>query len=262
MKKVHVALILLFILLIAVMTIITSCNGHKKDALTQEIILEPGITEQDSHTPAVAETIDTEPSLEAEAEPKTQPEEDFIDQGRASTINDLMANKAKITSYYFEQTIYASYGEVFVQTWYANGWMKIVSSFTDGEENIEYFDCENLILVSHAPSAGNYGMMETFEEGNPDIPKNHLDNDYHNYKVVGTESIDGQICRILESRLGEKLWVSTKHGFPLQVEFNDPTNDEHFLIAYEGITFNQVRNEDVAMPQDLEIIMYQGGLRP
>jgi hypothetical protein len=168
-----------------------------------------------------------------------------------------MNNKEKITSYYFEQNIQASYGSMLVKTWYADGWLKIVSIFPGEEEHTEYFDCNNLILIDIQPSPeGDVGWVMTMEPGDQDIPRNHAANDYHQYKVVDTDSIDGQTCRVLESRQGEKLWVSTKHGFPMQVEYNDPTNDEHFVIFYENLTFNQTSYEEVAYPEDLTIIEY------
>ena len=183
-------------------------------------------------------------------------ENDFIDLGRATTLDDLMANRAKIHSYYFEQTITASYGDLFVRTWYADGMMKKVSTFEDGEENIEYVDCENMFLVLRAPATADFGIFMSFEPGDPDMPDNHLSNDYHQYRLVDTDTINGQICRVLENRQGEKLWVSTKHGFPLQVEFNDPTNEEHFILTYQNIMFNQTDYEDVAIPDDLLIVQY------
>ena len=240
------SIILLITLLLATATVFSACAKKGRE---EPVILEPGLPTDE---PNVQDEPDSNDPLEGEEE---TPEEDFIDMDRASTLDDLMANKEKIHSYYFEQNISASYGDMLVKTWYADGWMKIASIFGDGEENIEYFDCGNLILVSCA-SVDDYGMMMTFEPGDPDIPKNHLTNDYHQFRVEGTDSIGGQTCRILLSREGEKLWVSTKYGFPLQVEFTDPTNDEHFIISYDNLTINTTDYEEVAIPDDLVIYRY------
>ena len=246
------SILLLIALLLVAMLVSSACGGKEKEAAPpQEVILEPGlITSGEPDNPTQPDTSEPDPENDPTEEPV---EEDFTDLGRASTINDLMANKKKIHSYYFEQT----QDNLFIRTWYADGWMKIVIAFADGEESTEYFDCENLILVSHTPAAGDYGVMMDFEQGDSDdMPQNHLSNDYHQYRVLETDNIEGQICRVLEGSRGEKLWVSTMHGFPLQVEFTDPTNDEHYTVLYENLTFNQVQAEDVAIPDDLEIIQF------
>jgi hypothetical protein len=235
MERYNATAIWIIMLLLMVMLTSSACGGKEEEAQapSQQVILEPGLSDKAPGKPAQPETNEPDVGSSMSAE------EGFIDNERASTLNDLMSNKAKIKSYYFEYIINASYGEIFVRTWYANGLMKIVSAFTEGETITEYFDCGDLSLVYHN-SNEDYGWIETFEPGDPNAPKNLLDNDYHQYRVVDTDNINGQTCRVLESRQGEKLWISTKHGFPLQVEYTDPTNDEHFIVAYEGLTFNQV----------------------
>jgi hypothetical protein len=249
--------IFLFLLLLAVMPLFSACANKEKEAQPNQVILEPGFSTPGDDTTNQPVTPAPEPQPAASGEDEgDEDEEAFIDLGRASTLDDLMANKEKIHSYYFEQTVNASYGEMSVQTWYADGWMKIVNIFSDGEENIDYINCEHMFSISLAPATRDYGILMYFEPDDPDMPENYLSNDYHQYRVVDTESINGQNCRVLESRQGKKLWVSTKYGFPLQVEFTDPTNEEHFIITYENIIFNQTRYEDVAVPADTELIQY------
>ena len=240
----HIATVLLIMLLLAAIALCCSC-GKEKEEQPQQVILEPGLTEKEPVTP--------EP--QAEPEPVAEEGDDFADKGRASTIDDLMANKEKIQSYYFEQTITTAFGDIFVKTWYTNGQMKIISTYEDGEENREYFDCEKLILVFHAPAVDDFGRMITFEPGDTEMPKNYLASDYHDFRVVDSDSIEGQTCRVLDTRHGEKLWVSTKHGFPLQREFTDTDSGGQYTVAFENIVFNQVKYEDVAIPEDL--IIYQ-----
>lgn len=251
MNRRNCVAILLIALLIAAIPLSSACGGKDKNAPPpQEVILEPGLTSGEPDAAAQADT--PEPTEEEPSDPADLSEGDFIDLGRASTLNDLMANKERIRSYYFEQT----QDDIFIRTWYADGWMKIILSFADGEEETEYIDCENRILVSYMPAVGDYGILETFAEGDPNLPVNHLNNDYHEFRVVDTDNIEGQVCRVLEGRQGEKLWVSTKYGFPLQVEFIDPTNGKQYIVPYENLTLNQVLYEDVIIPEDLDIYQY------
>lgn len=247
-----VAMWWIMLLFAVVVMILPACGKSEQSSSSQEVILEPGIKQDGSGEP-VSTPIETE----AEDEPVIPAEEEggFVDQGRASTIENLMSNKSKIMSYYFEQTINASYGDIFIKTWYADGWMKIVSIAPYGEENTEYVDYENSLLIEILSSPSGYiGKMSSFKPGDPDIPNNYVDTDYHQFRIVDNDNIDGQTCRVLESRQGEKRWVSTKYGFPVQVEFNDPTNDEHFIISFDNLTFNEVSYEDIAIPDDIDII--------
>jgi len=243
MKKNHFAILLTALLLMSVL-VLGACNGKPEPPLDSTTIIEPGLP-----------NIETPDAIVDDPEPITDdPEgtEDFVDLGRASTLDNLMNNKAKITSYYFEHTINYVTGEITIKTWYYDSMMKIVSAFSDAPESVEYYDCYEHELISHMPAFGKSAIMRTLKEGDPDIPNNPLAYDYHSFRVVETDSIDGQICRVME-RAGETLWVGTKYGFPMQVEFRDSLTDEHLIVPYENITINQTTLEDVTMPDDLDI---------
>lgn len=251
MKRRCANMLLLVSLLITAAALSACNNGDKPSGEPQPVIIEPGVK--------------TEPSPEEEPAPEQsplpeQPAEDFVDLGRASTLDDLMDNKAKIESYYFEQTISYGDGDIHVKTWYKGGVMKIVSSYPGAPESIDYYDCYTRELVTYTPSSsGKNAMLITYDEGDPELPDNPLDYNYHDYRVLETDSIDGQVCRVLESRDGVKLWVNTKYGFPMQVEFTDAQSEEHFVVPYENIVINQVTDEDVSMPADLVIYEMVGG---
>jgi outer membrane lipoprotein-sorting protein len=234
------------ILLLTSMLIFSACSSNKEKEAQQpqEVILEPGLIKKEPDTPAQPET--------SEQESPTTADDVFIDKDRASTLDDLMANKEKIQSYYYDFSITDDYGEMLIRVWYKDGLMKIVREFPDGDTEIEYFNCKNLTLVSHTPAFDDYGIMTTFEPGDPNMPKDHLSNDYHQFRLLDTESIDGQTCRVMENK-DEKLWISTKYGFPLQREYSDPTTNEHVTAIFENITFNQVKYEEVVIPSDLLI---------
>ena len=62
-----------------------------------------------------------------------------------------------------------------------------------------------------------------------------------------------QYCRIVETASGDRLWVSTKYGFPLRVEYTDSLG-ERYQVDYKNLSINTVSDEDVAMPADLEVV--------
>lgn len=252
MKKRCIIILLVIVLLLVTASLSACGKSGKPSAEPQPVIIEPGLANEAPPEEA--------PAPETPATPELPPEEEFTDLGRASTLDDLMANKAKIESYYFEQTIGYEAGDIHIHTWYKNGIMKIVSSYPGAPESVDYFDCYAYELITYTPSAGKNAVLITYEEGDAEVPNNPLNYNYHDYRVLETASIEGQVCRVLENSNGDKLWVGTKYGFPMQVEFVDSLTDEHFVVPYENITINQVTDEDVAIPTDLVIYEMVGGV--
>ena len=77
--------------------------------------------------------------------------------------------------------------------------------------------------------------------------------DYSTANIVGSETVDRQTCQILETASGDKLWVGTKYGFPLRVEYTDSLG-ERYRVDYRNLSVNSVSDEDVTIPGDLQIV--------
>ena len=218
-----------------------SADGSKDE--NEPIVLEPGIENNDSGT------VDDGQENEVE---------EFVDKGEATTVDDLVAAHDKITSYYFEQTIPYADGSVFLQVWYWNNLMKVVASAAGGEINESYYDYNEMTMIYYTPSEGNEAIKMDFDPQGEDAPDNPKDEDYRTCTQLGTEQIDGQLCYIMETSVGDKLWVSTKYGFPLQVQFVDHLGDT-YTVEYCNVAINTVTAEDVAVPDDLNIYYLGGG---
>ena len=64
----------------------------------------------------------------------------FPDKGEAATLEDLNAALAQVESYYFEQSVAYPSGQVFMQVWYKDGLMKMVTSVDGYYLTESYYD--------------------------------------------------------------------------------------------------------------------------
>jgi len=181
----------------------------------------------------------------------------FEDKGEDTTVEDLAAAQEKISSYYFEQMMQSDYNSVFMQVWYCEGKMKVLTDTGASGKTEFYYDYDQELQISYTPGEDTAIAMY-FDADGEDAPDNPLDDDYLSCTVLGSEELNGQLCYILQAVNGDKLWVSTKYGFPLQVEFVGHFGDI-FTVAYSNVEINTVTEEQVTVPSDLQVIDLKSG---
>lgn len=234
-------------LIMATMVCLASCSNDGNSGKTdgeEPIVIEPGVVEN-------KDPEETDPAADT-------PSEEFVDKGEDTTIDDLIAAHGKITSYYFEQTIPYAYGSVSLKVWYADNKMKVVADAAGSEINESYYDYDEKTMIYYTPSEGNQAIKMDFNPNGDDAPDNPKDEDYASCTMLGTETIDGQLCYILQTSVGDKLWVGTKYGFPLQVEFVDHLGDT-YTVAYRNVAINTISAAEVAVPDNISITYLGGG---
>ncbi len=245
------------VLLLASLAFLASCSdGNSGDADGEgPIVLEPGISSGDPDPDSQSPEDDDA----AADDPADNPAGDgFIDKGEATTVADLIAAHDKITSYYFEQTIPYADGSVSLKVWYADNKMKVVANAAGGEINESYYDYNERTMIYYTPADGNDAIKMDFNPDGEDAPDNPKDEDYAACIMLGKEELNGQLCYILQTGIGDKLWVSTKYGFPLQVEFVDHLGDT-YTVEYRNLEINTVSADEVAVPDHVSVTYLGGG---
>ncbi|MEG2212422.1 MAG: hypothetical protein RRY35_00810, partial [Clostridiales bacterium] len=155
-------------------------------------------------------------------------------------------------SYYFEQTMPYVDGSVNIKVWYKDNKMKMVSSMDNVGVSEMYYDYNDHTVISYTPSEGNTAVKMMFSPGDPDLPEEPKSDNYQNYTVIATEDINGQVCRVLQTDVGDKLWISTLYGMPLQVEFTDSLGDR-YMVTYENLRINDITDDEIAMPANVTV---------
>ena len=188
-----------------------------------------------------------------EEDAEQTPKDIFPDKGEAATIEDLEAALAKVESYYFEQSVAYPEGQVFMQVWYKDGLMKLITSVSGYGLTESYYDYNNGTVVDYYPGAMPTAYGRGFDPAAENAPKNPKMEDYSTAAIVGSETVGRQLCQILETASGDKLWVGTKYGFPLRVEYTDSLG-ERYQVDYRNLSVNSVSDEEVTIPGDLQIV--------
>lgn len=244
MRRPHHSILLLLLLLLTAL-LLAACETAEPvvepppaDAPT---VIEPGITPVQPPQQAPSEQPDTD-----------EPAELFPDHGEATTVADLVAAQNNIDSYYFEQTIQYLNGHMFMQVWYAGRQMKVATSVDGVSQSEFYYDYDNMTVTTYYPGVSEAAMMLDFDAASADAPENPKTRDYAACTLLGMETINRQLCLILETAEGSKIWVGTKYGFPLQVQYVDSLGEE-FTAQYRNISINTVDVAEVQPPADLLI---------
>ena len=223
-----------------------SACGPSEDPGDQ-MIIEPGL-EDDPSGEDIDSTVEDEPDATVT----------FADKGEQTTVDDLTAAQAKIKSYYFEQTIPYADASVFLQVWYCDNKMKVITSVGGQGLSEFYYDYDEMSVISYSPGDSDTAIKMDFDPQSLDAPDNPVADDYGNCVLLGNEKINRQLCYILQTPSGDKLWVGTKYGFPLQVEFVDHLGDL-YTVQYRNLEINTLSAKDVAVPANLPIYYMGSG---
>ena len=176
----------------------------------------------------------------------------FKDKGEYTSISDLSAAQAKISSYYYEQNIPYTDASVFVRVWCVDNKMKVISSVEGYVLTEFYYDLDEMTVISYSPADGDTGLKMHYTGDSEEAPDNPLVFDYDSFTHVDNEEVARQLCYVFETDLGDKLWISTKYGFPMQKEFVDHFG-ERYTVVYNNIQLNSISEDDVAVPEDMPI---------
>ena len=231
---------LMILLAVSSLVLIAGCDDDSQPAQGDEpVIIEPGLSQDEQN-----EDGNTHGQQEGEFA--------FTDKGEKTTVEDLALAQSNIKSYYFEQTIHYSESSVFLRVWYCDNKMKVITSADGSLQSVFYYDYDQLTQITYSPADNDIAIGMVFDPASVDAPDNPLDDDYLQCTLLGSEIIDRQLCYIMQTAEGDKLWVSTLYGFPLQVEFVDHLGD-NYTVAYRNIEINTITADQVEFPDDLQV---------
>ena len=243
------------LVLLAAMLFSAGCNDAPEEPPVEdrpEVVVEPGV--KPVEPPTVSEG---DPQGEEQDEPVLPEEPQFQDKAEASTPADLAANLDLIESYYFEQNIPYVDGQIYMQIWYKDGRMKVVTSVGGYGLSEYYYDYNENTVINYAPGSGTPAMKLPFDPANPDAPDNPKLQNYLDCTANGFETIDRQTCMVLNTAEGSTLWVSTANGFPLQVYYEDSLGD-FWTVQYKNIRLNSVEDKELLLDPSVEVVDYTG----
>ena len=153
-----------FIIILALL--LSACAGQEaQPEVEQPTVIEPGLAAGEEDTQAGQDKPEPDPEPDPLADP-------FPDLGQAATVADLSAAQAKVTSYYFEQTVQYPSGHLFMQVWYKDGLMKVSTSLDGVSQSEFYYDYNRMTVASYYPGVSDAAILVDFDPASPDAPQN------------------------------------------------------------------------------------------
>ena len=242
------ALVLVLLLTVALCAGCSGDTGGDLEDNPDEYVVEPGLP-VDVPEDTVGDGEDTD-------EPDVPEGPQFEDKGESATLEDLAANLELIESYYFEQDIPYVDGHVYMQIWYKDGLMKVVTSVDGYGLSEYYYNYDDNTVINYAPGSDTPAMKMAFDPAGVDAPDNPKLRDYTaDCTVSGFEVIDRQNCMVLETAEGSTLWVSTANGFPMQVYYEDSMGD-FWTVKYKNLRLNSVEDKELLLDSAVEVVDY------
>ncbi|MBR5430012.1 MAG: hypothetical protein IK116_05740 [Firmicutes bacterium] len=236
---------LALLLLPTLLLLCSACGSRTEEGQTaQPTVIEEGAAARQEEQAETGETGEAD-----DAESGRQPDP-FPDKGEAATPADLDDALSRIDSYYFEQSVPYPSGQVFMQVWYKDGRMKLVTSVDGYCLSESYYDYDKRTVVEVYPGS-DQAVTRDFDPDADNAPKNPKMEDYTAAVLTGSEVVGRQLCQVLETAAGDKLWVSTKYGFPLRVEYTDSLG-ERYQVDYRNLSVNTLTDADLALPDGVQ----------
>lgn len=79
-------------------------------------------------------------------------------------------------------------------------------------------------------------------------------------KIIGTETIDGKVCTIIEYTYSEKgatvttkTWIWNQYGIPIKIEATDSTGKKTTML-YQNIVIGDIPDSMFQVPADVTIM--------
>ncbi|MDD5626058.1 MAG: DUF4412 domain-containing protein [Patescibacteria group bacterium] len=120
-----------------------------------------------------------------------------------------------------------------------------------GQTIISLMDTEAQTIYTYMP-AQNMAMKSDFSGGAPLSPTSNIEE--YKPKTIGTETIDGKICSIVEyNAQGEntKSWIWKEKGLPIKIEMTAPEGKT--TMEYKNIEFVDIPDNMFELPAGVKI---------
>lgn len=124
----------------------------------------------------------------------------------------------------------------------------------EGETVIILMDIDAGTMYMYIP-AQNIAMKIDFDPTTKSAMEEVKSIPNYNPEIVGTESIDGKVCLVVEYTVEEattKVWIWEEHGFPIRMEMT--TTAGKTTVEYKNIEFVDIPDSMFELPSGVQVI--------
>jgi outer membrane lipoprotein-sorting protein len=126
---------------------------------------------------------------------------------------------------------------------------------TQGMDTIILIDMDQGVMYSYIPDQGIATKMTINTSQIPEGAGDPEDILSFNPEVVGTETIDGKSCTVIEWTISGgsvKEWIWTEVGFPLKMETT--TSQGVTTVEFKNLDFSNIPDSMFELPEGVQII--------
>lgn len=193
----------------------------------------------------------------AAGEEENQGEAEGTDNGSSGdkevTLADLNQSLKSIQSYYVDYYLPDIADGMTIKIWYKGDKIKTCTSTPGDGDSYTYFDLAADEGYYYTPADGQTALRFSGAADSEEKPDDMSQYSWSDYSIIGYETIDNYDCVILQNLDGEKSWVMKDTGFLVQKEYTDNLTGELGVIKYENIRLNDIEDEEVTLPADVQI---------
>lgn len=127
----------------------------------------------------------------------------------------------------------------------------------EGQTMVYLIDSDAKTMYTYIPSQ-NMAMKMDFSQA-PEAATESLDLEGYNPVVIGTMTLDGKVCLVVEYTVQEiktKSWIWKEKGFPIRMEMATPQGT--MVMEFKNIEFVDIPDSMFELPAGVQIVQIPG----
>jgi len=127
----------------------------------------------------------------------------------------------------------------------------------EGQALVYLIDSDAKTMYAYIP-AQNMAMKMDFSRA-PEAATESLDLEAYNPVAIGTETLDGKVCLVVEYTVQEvkaKSWIWKEKGFPIRMETASPQGT--MVMEFKNIEFVDIPDSMFELPAGVQILQMPG----
>ena len=197
------------------------------------------------------------PTEEGEASASTTETSTATSSDEGTSLSDLFGKAESIDSVKYDMVMTAPGEPSVTSTVWVKGDNRRMEMTAEGQKMITIINGDKQEMYMYYPGE-NMAMKMDFGQAPESAVEEAASIEQYNPTVIGTETIDGKLCTVVEYASPEgsaKMWIWQKHGFPIRMEMTTPEGT--LRVEFKNVDFGDIPDSTFELPADVEIMDLQ-----
>jgi len=173
-------------------------------------------------------------------------------------LGEILGRAQGIASVKYDMVITSPGAPAVTQKIWVKGNKMRTEMTQEGQTQVVLIDYDARTMYMYMPEE-NMAMKMTFNPPAESAVEEAQSVADYNPTVVGTETIDGKVCLVVEYTVegaATKMWIWKEYAFPIRVEVT--TAEGKTIVEYKNIAFGDIPDSEFVLPPGVEIIQLPG----